>query len=213
MGRAGRLIFLKRITSVLLPFCVMLMVSIVGSSILNNLLEDTTTVRYIVFGLAALVMILGITLISSVDEPSKYINTKRLLNNSIGLVSIGFLLWKAEVIDYLANLYVLSPIFLVIFFTYIYERKFKRLIVNELLKDFLQEEFDFFVNDNQKTAELLEKQITSRLKEKYKGSFLIKTLNFSKNISTGLTEFAIGFLTKEKHPKVLFELVIGLKIE
>ena len=213
MGRAGRLIFLKRITSVLLPFCVMLMVSIVGSSILNNLLEDTTTVRYIVFGLAALVMILGITLISSVDEPSKYINTKRLLNNSIGLVSIGFLLWKAEVIDYLANLYVLSPIFLVIFFTYIYERKFKRLIVNELLKDVVQEEFDFFVNDNQKTAELLEKQIPSRLKEEYKESFLIKTLNYSKNISTGLTEFAIGFLTKEKHPKVLFELVIGLKIE
>lgn len=213
MGRAGRLIFLKRITSVLLPFCVMLMVSIVGSSILNNLLEDTTTVRYIVFGLAALVMILGITLVSNVDEPSKYINTKRLLNNSIVLVSIGFLLWKAEVIDYLANLYVLSPIFLVIFFTYIYERKFKRLIVNELLKDVLQEEFDFLVNDNQKTAELLEKQMPSRLKEKYKESFLIKTLNYSKNISTGLTEFAIGFLTKEKHPKVLFELVIGLKIE
>ena len=100
MGRAGILIFLKRITSVLLPFCIMLAVSIVGSSILNNLLEDTSIVRYIVFGLAALVMILGITLVSNVDEPSKYINTKRLLNNSIGLVSIGFLLWKAEVIDY-----------------------------------------------------------------------------------------------------------------
>lgn len=213
MGRAGRLIFLKRVTSVLLPFCVMLVVSIVSSSILNNLLEDTEVVRYIVFGLAALVMILGIILVSNVDEPSRYINTKRLLNNSIGLASIGFLLWKAEVIDYLANLYVLSPIFLVILFSYVYERKFKRLILNELLQEVIQEDFDFLVNDNQKTAELLEKQMISRLKEKYKDSFLIRTLNFSKNISTGLTEFAIGFLTKEKHPKVLFELVIGLKME
>ena len=120
MGRAGRLIFFKKLTSNLLPFCTMVVVAIVSSAVLQNLLEDTEMVRYIAFGLSALIMIAGSIFVYNVDEPNKYINLKRLTNNAIGLAIIGFLLWKAEVINYLFTSNVLLPLSLVILITLIY---------------------------------------------------------------------------------------------
>ena len=213
MGRAGRLIFFKKLTSNLLPFCTMVVVAIVSSAVLQNLLEDTEMVRYIAFGLSALIMIAGSIFVYNVDEPNKYINLKRLTNNAIGLAIIGFLLWKAEVINYLFTSNVLLPLSLVILITLIYEKKFKKSIVNEILKEAIEEDFTFIPNDIQATSKMIAEQMSNQVKEKYRGKFLIKTLNYAKNNTKKMTEFAIGFLTKSKHPKILFEIIISLDMD
>lgn len=213
MGRAGRLIFFKKLTSNLLPFCIMLVVAIVSSVVLQNIFEDTEMVRYIVFGLSALIMIIGLIFIYNVDELHKYINPKHLTNNALGLAIIGFLLWKSEVIDYLFTSTVLLPLSLVVLLTLIYEKRFKKSIVNEILKEVIEEDFTFIPNDIQSTSNMIAEQMSNQVKEKYKGKFLIKTLNYAKNSTTKMTEFAIGFLTKSKHPKIIFEIIISLDMD
>jgi hypothetical protein len=213
MGKAGKYIFLKRLTSILFPFSCTILVSIISALILNSFIDDTETVRYIVFGLSAFIMIVGTIFVYNTDEPNKYIKPKRLVNNAFGLALIGFLLWRASVIDYLTTTYVLAPLVLVILITLFYEKRFKKIIVNEVLKENIDEDFDFLTNDNQATAEMLAEQMTSRLKDKYKDKILVKTLNYAKNSTNKLTEFAVGFLTNDKKPKILFEMIIGLDMD
>ena len=213
MGKAGKYIFLKRLTSILFPFSCTILVSIISALILNSFIDDTETVRYIVFGLSAFIMIVGTIFVYNADEPNKYIKPKRSVNNAFGLALIGFLLWRASVIDYLTTTYVLAPLVLVILITLFYEKRFKKIIVNEVLKENIDEDFDFLTNDNQATAEMLAEQMTSRLNDKYKDKILVKTLNYAKNSTNKLTEFAVGFLTNDKKPKILFEMIIGLDMD
>jgi hypothetical protein len=213
MGRAGRLIFFKKLTSNLLPFCTMLVVAIVSSAVLQYIFEDTDMVRYIVFGLSALIMILGLIFVYNVDEPHKYINPKHLTNNAIALAIIGFLLWKSVVIDYLFTPTVLLPLSLVVLLTLIYDKRFKKSIVNEILKEDIEEDFTFISDDIQSTSNMIAEQMSNQVKDKYKGKFLVKTLNYAKNSTTKMTEFAIGFLTKSKHPKIIFEIIISLDMD
>ena len=60
---------------------------------------------------------------------------------------------------------------------------------------------------------MLAEQMTSRLNDKYKDKILVKTLNYAKNSTNKLTEFAVGFLTNDKKPKILFEMIIGLDMD
>ena len=80
MGRAGRLIFFKKLTSNLLPFCTMVVVAIVSSAVLQNLLEDTEMVRYIAFGFAALIMIVGsiFVFLERTFQTDKWLSTSAL---------------------------------------------------------------------------------------------------------------------------------------
>jgi hypothetical protein len=213
MGKAGKYIFLKRLTSILFPFSCTVLVSIISALILSSFIENTETVRYIVFSLSAFILIIGTILVYNSDKPNRYIKPKRLVNNAIGLALIGFLLWRPIAISYLTTTPVLAPLVLIILITLLYEKKFKKIIVNEILKDNLDEDFDFLTNDNEKTAEMLAEQMTSRLKDKYKDKILVKTLNYARNSTNKLTEFAVGFLTNDKQPKILFEIIIGLDMD
>ena len=81
------------------------------------------------------------------------------------------------------------------------------------MKEAIEEDFTFIPNDIQATSKMIAEQMSNQVKEKYRGKFLIKTLNYAKNNTTKMTEFAIGFLTKSKHPKILFEIIISLDMD
>lgn len=78
MGKAGKYIFLKRLTSILFPFSCTILVSIISALILNSFIDDTETVRYIVFGLSAFIMIVGTIFVYNTDEPNKIYQAKTI---------------------------------------------------------------------------------------------------------------------------------------
>lgn len=210
--RANRLIFYKCVANFLFPTCLMLIIAIVSSAVLNELLEDTMIVRYIVFSMSALIVVASTLVVVRANEPMQYLKPSRVYSNATGLALIGFLLWEKRFIPYLLNPVILGILIVVALLSSFYQKRFKKLIVNEILEDNLNTDFDYLAEDMKQTSKMLEEQMSDLLKDKYKDTFLIKTTNYAKNVQTQLTEFSLGFLTKKAH-KILFELIVSLDMD
>lgn len=205
------IIALKKTANFLLPATISYGVAIAASYGLFQTFGYNEVVLYCLLALSAVILTLGIIFIIFRDKIDWIIYPKRVFISASSAVIAVFLMWKDEYYQLAFSWWMYGLLFVLLVFSLVYRRFFKRIAVNTTLKEHIDNDFTVIPDDKEKTARLVAEQLQQQLKRRYLNKLMVRPIGQSfKKGDDNIIVFTSGFITKSRAPKIVFELDVEL---